>query len=207
MNVLNIEHHPVTALGVEKLFKENFDDITYYHTSDGENIPSILKETSFDVIVLDIIIPNTDIHNLLIKIRNKQPNAKILIFSHYSEGLYAMHYISLGVNGYLRKSSSVENFVFAIKMILNGQLYISNDLVQKNMDTKTKKFTGNHFETLSNRELEIFGHIVNGISMKRICNIMSIEQSTSATLKKRMMQKLKVNNMVELVKLSIINGY
>jgi len=44
MNVLNIEHHPVTALGVEKLFKENFDDITYYHTSDGENIPSILKE-------------------------------------------------------------------------------------------------------------------------------------------------------------------
>lgn len=208
MNVIHIDNHPIIALGAQKIFEENFKDAKFYYAKNGKEALAKFNEISFKIAILDIVLPKTDTQALLTKIRNLQPKCKILIYSNYQDKIYAMRYISMGASGFLNKSKSEKDFVMAINMILAGQLFISQEIAQHSISsTKGNTNYSNPFEDLSKRELELFNHLIKGEQMSHVCDVMNIQQSTSATLKKRIMTKLSVTNMVELINLAKEYGY
>lgn len=208
MNVLIIEDHPITAMGVEQIFEDYFECSEVHIASNGKDAINKINTISFKVMIMDIVLPDTDTHALLFEALRVQPNSKILIYSNYQDEIYAMPYISMGASGYLNKTNSEENFVQAIKMILAGQLYLSQKVIQKNMNRKSNTANmGSPFQKLSKRELEFFNHLIKGYSVKDISAVMHIEPSTAATLKKRMMKKLCVTGIVELIKVADEFGY
>jgi|AntRauTorckE5430_2_1112549.scaffolds.fasta_scaffold00304_4 DNA-binding NarL/FixJ family response regulator len=208
MKALVIEDHPVFAFGIQNILENNFEDVEFHHTINGKKALEKLNNISFEIMVLDVVLPHTDTHALLYEALRIQPELKTLIYSNNPEKIYAMHYISLGANGYLSKARPEKDLVMAIHAILAGQLFLSQDVVHKNVDPKTKCIDlSNPFEKLSSREFEVFNHVIKGEQLKDICEIMNIEKSTVSTLKRRLMTKLRVNNLISLMNTAIEYGY
>lgn len=208
MTVLVVEDHPVFAFGIQNILENNFENVKFHHAVSGKEAVDKLNSNSFKIMILDVVLPGTDTHTLLYEALRIQPEIKTLMYSNNPERLYAMHYISLGANGYLNKSRSEKDLVMAINSVLAGQLFVSQEAVRANIDPKTKSINlSNPFDKLSYRELEVFNHVVKGKRLKDICEIMNIEQSTVATLKRRLMAKLKVDNLIGLINTATEYGY
>lgn len=207
MNVLIIEDHPITTLGLVQILEKNFDGIKIQTAGDGVEAIEKLKGDSFEVIITDIVLPNTDSNALLMQIKNIQPQSRVLVYSNNPDEVYAMHFINMGASGYINKSQSMDNFVMGIKMILAGQLFMSEKVIKKHKNEKSN-FTRSTspFTNLTKRELEVFNHLIKGERLKDICHIMKLKQSTISTLKTRIMTKLGVDNLVDLTSLAYEYG-
>ncbi|MCH8535712.1 MAG: response regulator transcription factor [Flavobacteriaceae bacterium] len=203
MNVLLIDDHPAIRIGLQMIIEDNFDVSIIHTAQNGIEATEKLDLCKYDLIVLDIYLPDTDTTNLFSILKRRQPDAYITMYSNYLEEIYAMNFINMGANGYINKSTPEEELIFALKIILNGQIYLPKKIVEKNRKANTNIFDyTNPFDKISKRELELFKHLINGKTLKEIGGLMKIEQSTVATLKTRMMRKLGVSNLIELTKVA-----
>ncbi len=144
---------------------------------------------------MDISMPNTDSVSLLKNIFTLQPQVKVLIVSMNSEEIYAKRFLQLGVMGFINKEADALELRKAIVSVMNNRKYMSAKL-QEALACEGNE--GPSFETLSARELEVMTHLVGGKNVSEIADILSIHISTVSTHKARILQKLKVNNVVEL---------
>lgn len=202
MNTLILEDHPITAMGLQIAIEENFINASVQIAADGKIALNMVKNETFALIILDINLPQTDTQSLIYNLKQHNEGAEILVCSINDERGYAMSYVSMGASGYIHKSSSAEQIITAIKMVLDGQVYLSKDVLQNSL-SKTNKLSGmnkNAAPQFSNRELEVLTHILNGKKIKDISEIMNIHQSTASTLKKRVLQKASVDNIIDLKK-------
>ncbi len=198
-NFLIIDDHLVVRTGVSILLKEKIDDL---HMSNAENFfeaIAIIKEQVFDLIILDINIPGGKNVEMIQEIKNIQPNVKILVFSAYEEEQYASRYILSGANGYLNKLCSEEKMIAVVTSILETGKYIPNEVAFQIAEVGLNKKAVNPLENLSKREFEIVELLVNGNGNLEICNKLNIHMSTVSTYKIRVFEKLKINNLVELI--------
>jgi two-component system, NarL family, invasion response regulator UvrY len=147
-------------------------------------------------------MPATDSVNLLKNIFSIQPQLKVLILSMSSEEIYAKKYLQLGALGFINKDSDAVEIRKAITSVMNNRKYMSPKL-QEMFTREAIEGTpaGNSFENLSARELEVMTHLVEGRNVSEIADILSIHISTASTHKANILQKLKVNNIVELTTL------
>lgn len=206
MTVLIIEDHPITSMGLKMLIDENFEDAKVNIAPYAKEALAYVKKVNYDIILLDIGLPNTDTQSLLYNLKRYAENAKILVCSNYDESLYAMSYISMGASGFVHKSSSGPQIINAIKMLLDGQIYLSQDVLRNSLTSSNQEMLnnsniGSHFKSrLSNRELEVLSHLLQGKRIKDISKVMNIHQTTASTLKKRIMTKANVDNLIDLKK-------
>jgi DNA-binding NarL/FixJ family response regulator len=205
MNFLIIEDHNVTALGIEMLVKEYYAVNRIDKANDGGSANKLTCTHKYDVCFLDINLPNTDTNNLLHSVRSKQPDCKILVISNSPDAIYAMPYLRLGAHGYLNKSARPQDFKMAVDLILAGHIYIKESALRKDLNPKSQNI-GEPFVKLTPREMELLQQILMGRSGNEISKILKIEQSTVATIKNRLMNKIGAKNMVELTRLAIENG-
>jgi DNA-binding NarL/FixJ family response regulator len=209
MNVLIIEDHPITAMGLKVIIEENFENPKVDIAHNGKEALNFVKNKAYKIILLDITLPNTDTQSLVNKLKRVTENTEILICSNNDPNMYAMNYISMGASGYIHKSSSKQQMVTAINTVLEGQVYVSKEILQNSLNNKgqvigQQKKLINH---LSNRELEVLTHLLNGKRINDIKATMNIHQSTASTLKKRIMEKANVDNLMDLKKKADEGGF
>jgi DNA-binding NarL/FixJ family response regulator len=203
MNFLIVDDHPIIVLGVKRILKENFEVDNVDHAEDGHHASVLLKNNTYNMCILDLVLPNTDTHSLLKQVLSQQTSCKVLIYSSSPDEVYAMNYIREGASGFVNKNAPTEEFLGAVKMILNGKMYISEGVLRTNL---TPSGLGgsfdNPFQKLSKRELELLSHLLKGRKNVEISKVLNIEQSTTATLKGRLMRKLGVTSVVDLMALA-----
>jgi DNA-binding NarL/FixJ family response regulator len=201
MNVLIIEDHPITALGLQILLNKHFNPIKVDIAFDGASAISFLKKESCDLVVLDIILPKTDTQSLTHKIRRLHEKTKVLVYSSCNEKIYAGKYLGAGANGFVSKSALDEDFILGVRTIMSGNLFIPKDAIYA--DNNSLHLTSkNVFSSLSKRELEVLNHLLNGLNQKEISETMNLQPSTIATQKARIFTKLDTDNMVDLYHLA-----
>ncbi len=202
MNTLIIEDHPVTALGLKMIIKEHFEnkkiDIAYH----GKEALNKVKKQYYDLITLDITLPNTDTQSLLDNIMRVSSDSEVLVCSNSDPKIYAMPYIGMGASGFIHKSFTEQQLITAINLVLEGQTYVSKEALHNSLSKKGKIRNQNNDLTkqFSGRELEVFTHLLNGKRIKEISKTMHIHQSTASTLKKRVLEKAGVDNLIDLKK-------
>lgn len=208
MKVLSIIEEQLVSIGVENILQEQFTAIEIVSSIDYNEILEQTELNSFDVILLDVEVSDLDALYLMKILNNKQPQAKTLVISRIPPRYDAMKYLDMGVSGFLDKSTSGEDLVIAIKLIQKDKLYISKDMLMSIYNNNGgMEHDATPFHKLSKRELEIFELMIKGKRIKDISKIMNIQQSTTSTLKKRVMSKLKVDNMMNLKMLALEYGY
>jgi two-component system invasion response regulator UvrY len=199
--ILIVDDHPIISAGLLFLLKKNFTiaDVAFATTGDEAN--RVIKKKKFDLIVMDVLLPKTDTQALVKRIVTAHPKTVVIMYSSCNEEVYAMPYMQIGAKGYLHKSATDEEVVLAFNTVLSGNLFIS-----KKSATSYNLFhnsdNNNPFGELSKRELEVLSHLLRGRSVKEIAETMNLAQSTIATQKSRIFQKIGVTNIVDLVKLS-----
>ena len=203
---LLVDDHVVVRSGIKVLLSEIYKPADIHEAFDGESTLEKLKESQFDLIMLDIQMPNTDTLGLMKIIHHTYPAARVLIFSMSAENIYAKRFMKAGAYGFISKEAPLDEITRAINLILNGRKYISETLIDKLAEDSLSSNPGNPFDKLSPKEFEIVTLLLTGKTLTEISQSLSIHTSTAGTHKARLFDKLGVTNVLELSELAKVYG-
>lgn len=170
--------------------------------NDFKNVLELIKKSSFDLIILDINMPNGSFQQTFEFIKIKQPDAKILVFSSQEESIYAIRYFKMGADGFLQKMADEDTVRKALEKMFGEGKYVSKGIKETLISSSINpqnKTAPNPLNTLSTREMEIAEKLIRGESLKDISNELNLHSSTASTYKSRIFKKLEVNNIPELI--------
>lgn len=207
MKVLIAEDHKVVIKGTIQMLGEAVDAAEAYGVMDMVELLEALDREIYDLIILDINIPGGNKPTMIEKIRQIQPEVKILIFSGYDEALYAYPYLQAGANGYLSKNSTEKDFKLAVDSVMNNAKYLSNAMQQQSIERLigTGESSGAGLKLLSAREIEVLNLLIKGETTAQIGKELDLKISTVSTHKIKIFKKLHVANLVELIEYVRIN--
>ncbi len=200
--ILVVDDHSIVRLGIENLITKKVN-AQIYGAANLEESRSFLKETSVDLIILDIGIPDWVGMSAISELKELSDGAGLLICSAHSEFVYALRCMDAGADGYLQKTIQQEEMAKAILTVLNGEQYISDHMkdyiLDARLNKKEQQLEDNPLNLLTEREMEVCGLLQKGLKNSEISSRLRLHASTVSTYKIRIFQKLKVNNINELV--------
>ncbi|MFT3979612.1 MAG: response regulator transcription factor [Ferruginibacter sp.] len=202
MRFLLIDDHVVVRSGLKQILSDLYKPCTIDEAEDGESAHIKLKLHEYDLIILDIKMPDTNTLLLMEYIHNTYPEAKVLVFSMNSESIYAKRFLTAGAKGFINKVAPLDEIIKAINLVLSGKKYISDTLVEALAEQGSRMGKTNLFDTLSPREFEITTLLLAGEGISQIANKLNLQVSTVGTHKARIFEKLKVSNLIELKELA-----
>lgn len=200
IKILIADDHSVIRLAVRTLSERLYANVLVHEATSMDMVEERVSELVYDLIILDLSMPDTDssrIHQLL---TGKHKKTKVLIFSANDEETYALRYLRAGADGYLDKMASLDQVREALQLMIKTGRYISPAVQHKMIQESIGKIpsNGNFTDSLSDRELEVARLLSDGKSNQEICHLLSVHPSTVSTLKKRIFQKLDISNIIEL---------
>lgn len=198
--VVIADHHPLTANGIESLLKNTNEFLVVDKISRGSEIPASLQKMRPEILILEINIPDIKGFHALRSIREDFPRTRILIFSSHPEEIYAVRSIKAGASGYVPKTAKKDVFLQAIKRISAGGLYLNEKLaVSLNNNSSNDNSIVGRYKKLSAREIEVLNLLSKGKRNKDISSLLEINEKTVSTYKTRLLKKLRVNSLAELL--------
>ncbi|WP_299888876.1 response regulator transcription factor [uncultured Lacinutrix sp.] len=200
VKLLVVDPHPIVSKGLELIF-DTTRDISFIGTlSDGEAIFDFIKQTTVDVILCEIDLPKLNGITALRRIKKEFPEIKVVIYSAQPEEVYALNTIKLGASGYISKTTDIITVKDAIMKAYNGGTYLSESMVARVTKNRKGSSTGGSFhKKLSTREIEVLKLLSSGRRNKEIAKELAINEKTVSTYRARLMKKLNVTNLVDLV--------
>lgn len=204
MKILIADDHPMIHRGLRYMLREEYANLICDSVYDGDEVLDKLKAQKYDIVILDINMPNAE--NLIFTeyLLKKYPEIKIIIYSLNPERVYALRYLKMGVFAYVEKNASDKEFMTAIEKVHHSHKYFSQPVLD--LITSTKLLTAkNPFDILSNREMDVAVHLAKGLEYSTIGEILNISPSTVSTYKSRIFEKIGVSKYVEFI--DLVNKY
>lgn len=193
MKILLVDDHSIVRQSLEYIIRSEFPKATCTEAQDGETGIEFLKKETFDLVILDMNLPDTDGITLTEWIRDRYPDQMILFFSTSPTAVYAKKLYQMGIMGYLNKQAPVNEIAKALHTILDQkQQYLDEEFKSILTQEFLQKTPANPIDQLSKRELIIAQLLANGKSFDEIATSLNIESSTIRTYKARIFQKLEV---------------
>ncbi len=205
-SILIADDHEIVRFGLTIMLKEFFPAYTIDEAWDAESVIEQTRKKEYQLILLDLVMPNTDASILLPYIKNIHPKVKILILSMNDETLYGLRSIHLGAHGYLKKDAPTNEIVKAIRTILAGKKYVSEELADSLLQHSLAGKAISPFERLSPREFQVAMYLIKDFTQKQISEILQVQYGTVNTLKQRVYDKLEIGERKELTELASIYG-
>ena len=196
------DDHVIVRAGLKTVLRDVSPFMQVDEAVNGDQVFDFVKKNEYDILVLDVNMPDTDAIALVSNVIAYREKIKILIFSMNSENLYAKRFLKLGVLGYLDKESGADEIRKAVTAVLNGTIYMSETLKRFFLDDLNTEKKDNPFEKLSNREIQIAKYLLQGSSLLDIRKALNLHSSTVGTHKTRTFEKLNVKNVFELRELA-----
>jgi DNA-binding NarL/FixJ family response regulator len=199
IRVLVADHQPIVSYGIRMLF-ENSTDIKIINTaSTAKQLLEYLKKSNTDIVLMSIDLTDINGITVLRTIKKEFRDVAVIVFSTHPEDIYAISAIKAGASGYLSKSVTTATIKRAILKVYKGGIHVSKELAQTLTFDKNSQGTMNLYKKLSTREVEVLKLISSGKRNNEIAYQLDINEKTVSTYKLRLMKKLNVSNLVELI--------
>ena len=193
------DSHPVVHYGVKSYFKDHDTISLAANVGSFLMIRDILLTKEVDILILDLEMEGLSSIFEVKSILKNFPKTKIIIYSDLSEQVYAPNAIKAGVSGFVSKKEKLETLGQAIIKVSQGKIILDEN-VKKNLDLIAKqKKSERLYRKLSNREVEVLRYLSDGKKNNEIAVILGLNEKTISTYKLRLLQKLNVTNLVDLV--------
>ena len=205
IRVLIADDHAVVRQGLKQILGGASGMMAAGEATNGQEALAMVRAEKWDVVVLDISMPDRSGLDVLKELKAERPNLPVLILSMYAEEQYAMRVLKAGASGYLSKESTADELVKAIAKVVAGGRYVSPSLAEKlafEMGGDTSKLP---HETLSDREFQVLRLIAAGKSVKDIAADLSLSAKTISTYRSRLLEKLNLGNNAELMHYAVQN--
>lgn len=193
------DNHPVVIQGIKSFFSTNSTVEVVASATNFEELSSSLQSKAVNILVLDIELNGISSIRDIKSIIKENPDTKIILFTAVSEKMYAPTAIKAGVSAYLLKTNPLKELEMAILKVNQG-IVIFSEAVKRNIDLLNKgKKTDRLYKKLSSREIEVLRYLNDGKKNKEIAEILTLDEKTISTYKLRLLAKLNVTNLVDLL--------
>lgn len=206
IRILIADDHQIVRAGLSQFISDQPDMRIEAEAASGDEVLRLVQNREFDVILLDIAMPNKSGIDCLHIIRRTRPQLPILILSGYPEASYAVNTLRAGASGYVSKMAPPEEVLRAIRTVARGKKYISDttaDLVSMQLASPSEQAL---HETLSEREFQVFRKIAEGMSPTRIANELNVSVKTITTYRTRVLQKMALKTNADLTYYAVTHG-
>jgi two-component system, NarL family, invasion response regulator UvrY len=205
IKILIADDHPIVRMGLKQVVAETANVRVVDEAGTGEEILSKVSANDYDVILLDIALPDTSGLDVLKRIKQMKPNIPVLMLSIHPEKYYAMQALRAGASGYVTKNRAAKELIEAINKVATGGRYISASLAEilaANLNVGLE--IPSHLK-LTHREYEIMLLIALGVTLKEIAHKFSISTKTVSTHRFRILKKMGMKNNADLIHYAIEN--
>ncbi|MDG4654119.1 response regulator transcription factor [Chryseobacterium arthrosphaerae] len=195
------DDHSIVRQGMEIVISDIVPDAKIYQTSSLQQVVELIESKGIEMAIIDAHFPDGNSLHILPQMKAANPDLKILIFTGLEEDLHVLKFIKAGANGYLSKLSEEEEIKEALTTFIEKGEYFSE--LSRNL---LVQFVYNPnlispLSSLTKREMEIAEMYAEGYGNLEIANNLNIKQNTVSTIKKNIFEKLKIENLVELIEL------
>jgi DNA-binding NarL/FixJ family response regulator len=215
IKVLLADDHALVRAGIISLLQQLSGIQVIAEAGDGHETLRLIKETSPDIVLLDISMPGLNGLEITDRVNKEFPKIRIIILSMHMNEEYVLHAIRVGAAGYLLKNSGIEELELAIKSVARGEMYLSPPVSRqvimdyiKRFNSKTghKKSKSELCEILTPRQREILQLIAEGSTTKEIANKLKVSIKTVDTHRTQLMERLDIHDIAGLVRYAIRMG-
>ncbi len=193
------DNYPVVHFGIKSYFKDHKEILIVANIGNFSMLNEILLEKEIDVLLLDLELEGLSSIITIKSIIKNFPNTKIIIYSGLPEQIYAPNVIKAGGAGFVHKNEKLETLADAIIKAHEGKI-VMNEEIKKSFALLAKKSKSERlYRKLSNREIEVLRYLSDGKKNHEIADILHLNEKTISTYKLRLLTKLDVTNLVDLV--------
>ncbi|MEI7989253.1 MAG: response regulator transcription factor [Chloroflexota bacterium] len=205
LKILIVDDHAIVRKGVKQILESENDLAIISEAQNGLEALQMSRDQNWDLIILDINLPEQSGLDVLKELHYKYPKLPILIMSMFSEDQYAIRVLKSGASGYLNKQSVPEELVKAVKKISAGGKYVSDsmaELLATNLEPQHEKSVQ---DILSDREYQVLLLIASGKTVSEIGEKLCLSVKTISTFRARILSKMNLKNNAELTYFAIHN--
>jgi DNA-binding NarL/FixJ family response regulator len=205
-NVIIADDHPVVFRGLKEILRENFGGVVVDGAGTGRELIEKIKRNDYDLVLLDICLPDANGLDVLSDLRKRRPKLPVLVISMYPEELYAVRAIRTGAQGYLTKQSAPDELVGAVRKILAGKRYVNPAFAVRMVVDFESDIVKPAHERLSNREFQVMRMFGSGKSIKDIADELNLSINSIRTYRARIMDKIGVKGTQGLIHYALTHG-
>jgi len=196
--ILVADDHAIVRQGLKQIVADTPDLVVTGEASRGREVVEKVAEDDYDVVLLDITMPDKSGLEVLEELKRLRPKLPVLILSMHPEEQYAIRALRAGASGYVTKEGVPDELITAIRKVSVGGKYISPSLAEKlavYLEAGAKKPL---HQALSDREYQVMCMIASGKTVKEISEELFLSVKTVSTYRSRVLQKMKMKNNAQL---------
>ena len=209
LRILLADDHTVVRQGLRRVLEERPEWQVVAEAGDGRDAVRLAEEFRPDVAVVDVAMPLLNGIEPTRQITKRAPQTKVLVLSMYSDEAYVTQMLKAGAIGYLLKDSADVDLLQAVQAVSQGKSFFSPAVARLMSDDYARQRGENlvdRYESLSEREREIFQLVAEGKTNKEIAALLFISPSTVETHRARIMEKLDLHSAAEIVLYAVRRG-
>jgi len=203
IKVLICDDHAIVRQGLKQIVEDCNDIMIAGEASSGEELIRMISKDDSHVIVLDITMDGIGGIETLKEIKHQKPDLGVLMLSMHPEEQYAIRVLKAGASGYLTKKSAPGELVQAIRAVFKGNKYITPSVSEKLVSNLNSDKQIQPHENLSDREYQVFVLLAKGKTVGQIADDLHISVKTVSTYKSRILDKMGINNMADMIRYAI----
>jgi DNA-binding NarL/FixJ family response regulator len=206
IKVILADDHSIVRAGLRRIVEESGDMEVVAEACDGREALRQVEQYKPDVAVIDISMPGLDGLEVVSRLGSRYPDLPVLILTMHEEGQYVVRAIEAGAMGYLTKQSAPEQLVIAIRKVINGSRYVTDEAAEALALRIARGRKGQTpLDSLSMRELQVLRRLALGNTNREIASAYHISIKTVETYRARLLKKLALRNNAELSRFAIQN--
>jgi two-component system, NarL family, invasion response regulator UvrY len=204
--ILLVDDHPIVRQGIKQVLSGAFHPALVGEAANAEEGLSEVRNTAWDVLVLDLTLPGVSGLDLLKDLRRERPSLPVLVLSMHPPDQFARRAMNAGAAGYLTKDSAPTELVKAVSEVIAGRRYL-NPLVIEELVTHAQPDSERRpHEALSDREYQVLRMIASGLTVSQVATRLSLSVKTISTYRARVLEKMNMRTTAELMHYGIQQG-
>lgn len=203
INILVVDDHALIRKGLKQLLEDSPDLKITGEAESGIQAINMVRVQHFDLMLLDINLPDMHGIEVLKRFKSEQPDLKIIVLSMYPEDQYGVRALKAGAMGYINKQSASDTLISAIRQVLSGKKYISESLAEQLLNNLIGDSQELMHQSLSNREYQTLCLMASGKTLSDISEIMMLSPKTVSVYRSRMLAKMGFTNNAEAIHYAI----
>ena len=204
--LLVVDDHEIVRAGVKRLLAEISEFTVAGEAVSGADAVSMVREADWDVVLLDISMPDINGIDALQQIKQSKPELPVLILSSHPEEIYAINLLRAGAGGYLNKVCATAELVGAIRTVASGGKYVSSSL-RRRLDSESRS-DGHKIphNSLSQREFQVFCKLAEGQELSKIAQDLMLSVKTVASYRARLLEKMGMRTVADITYYAMKHG-
>jgi DNA-binding NarL/FixJ family response regulator len=206
IRVLIADDHAIVRQGLRQILSDTEDMVVAGEASNGVEVVQMVRVGQFDLVLMDVSMPDRNGIDALKLIRKELPKLPILVLSMHPEEHYAIRALKAGAAGYLTKQSAPDLLVHAIRQVANGKKYVSPAVAEQLANAIDEDLDKLPHEKLSDREYQTLVMISSGKTLTEIGDELNLSVKTVSVYRARLLEKMHMKNNAELTHYGLKHG-